>query len=175
MSGAGFFGILGGALYAILRLRERLSDFSWSSIQENIKHHLLGTIRITKVLTSAEEAYLLSGRRLIDLFYRLADNDASLLSRQDGVRFNGILVTSAADLGVVSLLGWFFHFCFALYSQSLAHAIWSTCCFCLWIGAQAFLLPLTLRRHRELSNEQLDYIANNLRPLLTQHVDEILP
>jgi hypothetical protein len=167
LSGAGLFVVVVGVVYRIFDARHRLTGFSWRPIQENIENKLLTIIRTAEALSGDQEAYLREKRRLLDLFYKLLDNDESLKSRQEGVRFNGLVVTSALDLSVIALLGWLFHFCFALARGSFAHVVWTTACSSLWIVAQAIFVPRALARHQELSNEQLDFID-------THHRDDVL-
>jgi hypothetical protein len=174
LSGAGLIGLAGGALYTIVNARERLSGFSWDSIRANIEDRLIAIFETSQALSPAQVGYLKDKRRLLDLFYRLLDNDESLRSRQNGVRFNGLLVTSAVDLSVVALFGWGAHFVMALARRSLAHMIWTTACFLVWVLSQAVLVPLTLARHLELSNEQLDYIATHYRRDVLTFVESLL-
>src|SRR5262249_80826 len=132
--------------------------FSWAEIRSNIENRLLRTLVRGMRITQHERDFLLDQRRLLDIFYRIIDNDESLKSRQNGVRFNGLLVTSIADGSVVGFLAYIFHTLLMFFTDSYSHLLWSYLFVAVWLLSTYVLLPLALNRHLELSNEQLDYI-----------------
>ena len=152
-----------GAMYLLADARERFSiSFSWEDVHDTIHSTLLESVRERRQLTEEEEEFLLQNRRLLNVFYRLIDNDLSLKARQDSIRLNGLIVTSAADLAIVSITATILHFLAALFELHDGHAFWIAGCVACWVLCEAILIPAALNRHRRLASEQLAYIADNL-------------
>jgi hypothetical protein len=149
--------IVFGGLYELLNIRYRFG-FSWDGIQHNIINRLLEIYRSRFQLSSGQEAFLRAKRRLLDIFYSILDNDESLKSRQEGVRLNGLLVTSCVDLGIISVLGWVLHILLLFASGEIAHLYWATAMFILGLLSTFVLIPIALNKHEKLSNEQIDFI-----------------
>ena len=152
--------ILGG-LYHLVGVRHLFLKDAQRKIQTNIKDQLLSACRDDQIIASSSDS-LREGNLLIDIFYNLVDNDESLRERAKRVRLNGVLWSSAADLKAISafficvyvvaylILGRFHYLPVALVLGGL------------YFLASFWLLPITTRKHIELSNSQLDYIMSLL-------------
>jgi hypothetical protein len=152
--------VLGG-LYHLIGVRRLFLKDAQRTIQNNIKDQLLSACRHDQTIASASDR-LREGNLLIDVFYNLVDNDESLRERAKQVRLNGVLWSSAADLKAISafficvyviaylILGRFHYLPVAIVLGVL------------YFLASFWLLPITTRKHIELSNRQLGYITSLL-------------
>lgn len=151
--------LLLGYPYRVLDVRRLfLSDF-WKSINTNIEDTLVDITKSRRALTTAEESYLRDQRRLMDVFYRIIDNDESLKSKMSGIYFNGYLTTLGVDIVTVSAL--------AAIAHGVAWAVSGTALHLNWVLGGAFVALLawllfkrSIKRHLALSNEQLRGIRN---------------
>jgi hypothetical protein len=162
---------VGGTLWNVLDARTRLTRLSWEPIRLNISDRLLW---LYGPLSPAQEGHLRDGRRLLEVFYRLLDADESLKTKQNGVRMNGLVVTSVADVAGVAMAGAVLHSLFMAIRGGSVHVLWAVGLLGLWAIAEYLLLPHALRRHRALSDEQLDFIDTHFQEELRKHIDRIL-
>lgn len=149
-----------GGVYYILNPRYSAMRPYIMQIQQNIKDKLL--IPFSKDATIKKmEPKLREGSILLDIFYGFVDNDKSLTERAKEVHLNGLVMSSVADLRILSLLASFVYFIWYLIFANVVHFIFSVGCFILF--ALTFLLmPFVVQRHIRLSNSQLDYITTKL-------------
>ena len=136
--------------YYVLPFRKWANSSFHHAINENIRKRLVSIANVDDAPDT------LTWDRVKNVFYNQVDNDNSLTSRSEAIRFNGTLWTSAADVTVISIL--FFIFSIVLWSIEIDNA---------QIGMPVFggiaLLSLLVqailtRKHMEMSNDQLDYI-----------------
>jgi hypothetical protein len=168
--------IILGALYRLSRIRNWVFTPATIRIQDNIKESLLSVASRNPTVVSRRHT-LLEGRTLIEVFYRFVDNHASLQEKAKGVRANGLVLSTMADLYLISA-----GICLLCGLGGLVDLIWGlpigfiflgdwkvSTLFILSVasGSVAFigrqLFPVVEHHHIDLSNEQLDYIRINLR------------
>lgn len=157
---AAIVALLFAFVYRIAHLRDRLLlQPDWESINQNIGRRLLSLMPDGE-LSDVDSRELLRGRRLINLFFAIVDNDASLRERRDGVFENGAYITGAADLFLFSTLGCIGHIMWLTFEWEWVRQYWVFG----WMAAAflgAFLLFAAINRHYRLSNEQLSFIADH--------------
>jgi hypothetical protein len=152
-----------GAIYNLWCLRAVFNGRSHARIGANIKRRLL-VIGRTQPLTDARREELLSGKELMDVFYALVDSQESLKVRAKMVYENGLLWSSVADCVVLGIMFAALYFPLWLilgYRPFLDGAIVATAVALL----AAFVLhPRAEKRHIRLSDDQLDFIATQMKP-----------
>jgi hypothetical protein len=159
-----------GAVYNLLCLRAAFNGKSHARITANIKNRLL-TLR-TLPLSNARREELCRRGEVMDVFYALVDSDDTLKERAKLVRDNGLHWSTIADVVVLGVA-----------FTSLYVALWFTTDytpFLYWCVASAILTlvglllhPLAERRHVQLSNTQLEFIANQMRVEAEQKIDAL--
>jgi hypothetical protein len=167
---AGFALLFAGLLYFILDLRSRFGFLSWDPVRKNIGTRLLDLL---PELTPEQANYLGAERRIMDVFYRLIDSDNTLKVKMGLVMFNGLVVTSCHDLVAVGILGTMAHAAALIITRDEAHAWW---CLGLFVGvfvAYGFARR-AMARHRELSDDQIEFIADHQRNKLREFAKEAL-
>jgi hypothetical protein len=160
-----------GGLYRILDVRAKLLGDFWRTINDNIKSRLLLALPVTERPGGNDVAALRAGRALMDVFYGILDNDETLKSRMAGVYFNGLLVTSSADLSVASAVGALAHAMLAILGRP-NHLTWAVMLVVTFFFGRKVLMPRAIAKHRELSNEQLDFIGAHCSGRLRELVGE---
>jgi len=165
--------VLAGYPYRVFDVRRIfLSDF-WKSINTNIEDALVDITKSRRALTVDEEAYLRDQRRLMDVFYRIIDNDESLKSKMSGIYFNGYLTTLGVDILTVSGLAAIVHGAVWAMSGTALHLKWVLGCaviaFLAWV-----MFRRSIKRHLALSNEQLRGIRNFYADKVSESVGNIL-
>ena len=161
-----------GALYTLLNLRRPALRSSLRRINDNIKDHLLGSCSGYTEISQAA-AKLRNGRTLMHVFYRFIDRDPSLQEKAKAVRFNGLLWTSIADvatIGVLSALAYLIAFAIHDRSHYLGMSLASAIAF---LVSYLLLMPLVVRHHIDLSNEQLEFIDQQFRGDLCNELKRI--
>lgn len=154
-----------GTLYYIFDVRDLFTHHALSQIDDNIKNKLLKPFSDDPSI-SRQAARLRDDNTLMDIFYNIVDNDASLQRRATRVYFNGLLLSSAADILALSLLalvvyplGFLILFRFHYLVITLVAGI-------AFILVQKFVLPRLIKKHIQLSDNQLDYIT-------LHHIDQL--
>jgi hypothetical protein len=98
-----------GVLYRIIDLRTKVFGQLWGEVDDNIKTRLLAIMAADQRLSPQDAHDLLLGQQLLDIFCKIADDDNSLKSRMLGIYLNGLLVTSVADLAIITFLAAVLH------------------------------------------------------------------
>ncbi len=152
-----------GALYRIFKIRRPALWRSLRRIDGNIKDRLL-TPCLSDTVVSAAAAKLLSGRTLMDVFYKFVDRDPTLREKAKRVRFNGLLWTSVADVATIGALGAIAYLITFAFTDYFHHVALALALGLIALVAYFLLMPLVTRHHIALSNEQLDFIDQEFRP-----------
>jgi hypothetical protein len=149
-------------LYNIMNFRGPFLRGSHSLIQANIKEKLIAPFETEEVIKVNKES-LTQGQQLVNLFYRIVDNDESLKSKTQDVYFNGLLWSSTADLMAVSLL-FIPVYIIAYVIRPLPHYLPIALGLCIvFLFASRVAMPRVTSRHIELSNDQLEFILQHHR------------
>jgi hypothetical protein len=167
------FCLLIGFPYRTLNLRRWILGNFWSDINKNIEDRLIAIYSSKTAITPSQEGFARSGRHLMDVFYRIVDADESLKSRMTGIYFNGFLTTLGVDLFNLCALAAIVHAGFWAASGANAHGTWIFACFAIALVARVLVI-FSIRRHKELSNEQLRYIANFNSGEVHSNIDSVL-
>lgn len=141
--------IIVAAIYHYLPLRDWVYRPFLNSVHERIRAELVCISELP------EDTDRFSWKNLKNIFYWLIDNDESLKVRADDIRFNGALMTSFADLTIISIL--FLVGC--LLSMSLGFSAGRPALLLAVVTAISISMQLVaMLRHRELGKRQLSYI-----------------
>ncbi|MET0398396.1 MAG: hypothetical protein ABW277_16480 [Longimicrobiaceae bacterium] len=155
--------VIAGVVYRVFRVRDRLVlGRHWRIIEDNIKDRLISMIPSGE-MNPGDAALLRPGKRLINLFYSIVDKDESLKLRRDSVYENGAYVSSVADTIVFASVGCLVHLGFGLAGEGAHHYFWAVFWFAVLLISWLVLLPRVLATHRDLSNEQIDFVADHHR------------
>lgn len=161
-----------GAAYNILGLRRYVQRPTAARIGRNINDRLLAACAANAEIAGAANSLIARGA-LSAVFYELVDNDKTLSEKAKRVRFNGLLWSSVADvitIGTLSVVG----YCIAALVTGLA--VFVAAMFlasAVVILSVSLFMPLVVRRHLALSNEQLDFITLRLRGELCRRLSEV--
>lgn len=161
-----------GAVYHLSHIRYNFNGKALDKIDSNIKLSLLEPFKNDREIFD-QSTRLKKGRTLMDIFYHIVDHDESLTAKAKNVRFNGIFLSSTADLIPISFFGIVINF--------IAYEIWKSdyhiVVIFVWLGICIlgyFLLPKVTERHIELSNEQLGSIKTNHSKELKEKIGEAI-
>jgi hypothetical protein len=169
----GVGAIICGTLYYLLPIRNYFLRGSLAQIHVNIKNRLLEPCLDDPHVAAAEQR-LRQDRTIFDVFYPLIDNDATLKERAKGVRLNGLIWTSTADLTAIAMIMALIYWGAALLVEPRPHYLWLSGVFAVAsFLAMCCLLPMVTQRHIRLSNEQLDYIQRVLTKELCRRLREL--
>ena len=172
-AGAGLVGAyVLGAIYNLTCFRRMFNGKSHSKITSNIKKQLLDIGR-TKLLTEVQRNELLRGKKLMDVFYALIDSNESLKERSKLVRDNGLVWSSIADLVVLGTVFGAIYVPLSLITHYSLFLIWGAISGLIAFIAAKTLHPLAEKKHIKLSNDQLDFIATQMKDKVTEKVDAL--
>jgi hypothetical protein len=149
-----------GALYYVIDVRGYFLAQSMSAIHDNIKNDLLQPFERCAPIAAATPS-LRKGRILLDIFYSFIDNDETLKARATNVRFNGLILSSAADLAAVSSIGFVAYFVTFLALWSRGFLFLTVVCGVTYLITTTVLMPKVTKRHIALGDEQLAFIRSN--------------
>lgn len=163
--------ILLGSLYYITNLQEIAVMLSLSFIRNNIKKRLISMYH--PPLTKVQESKISKNRRYMHVFYNLIDNDESLKKKGANVYFNGLFLTSTADICLIL----FFFFSIYKFLPKISLEEYKYINTFIIIACLSVVLHIcTVWKHIMLSDEQLDYIESHksLKDSVKLKFDEIL-
>ena len=160
-----------GAIYYALNVRWIVWKHFNFQVQENIKNKILNASNLK--LTSSQWFGLKRDRTLMIIFYSFVDNDESLKEKAKSVRLNGLLWSSFIDLSVLSCLSALFFSMLSIFTSKSHYIILADLLFCLSF-LSLICTSLLTRRHKTLSNEQLDIIAQTKKNEVEQKIKEAI-
>lgn len=165
-----------GTLYVALDVRRWFMPNQWQIVRENIDKRLLTCFerQRTRKTTEEEQSFLRSRRRLLEIFYKVADADETLKAKMSGVYFNGLLVSSLVDASVVACVAAAVHLAIGSVRSDSAHMTWFAC-----LAGASLLCYVLARRlvdktHLGLSNEQLDVIDDHHAKKICELCEQVL-
>jgi Flp pilus assembly protein TadB len=161
-----------GGLYHLTDIRWRVLAPSRERIDRNIKLRLIAPFENDPKIANAKGA-LLSGRKLLDLFYYFIDRDESLKQRSKEVYFNGLFWSSLADISFLCGLGAVAYMVAFLYSRQLYYTSVAALLAFTAVLAVRFLAPVE-KRHTEFGNAQIDYIILHYKSDLQKKLMEAI-
>jgi hypothetical protein len=165
--------LLLGFPYRAFDVRNLFLGEFFKSVNENIADKLLAMVRRKRAITFDQEKYLREDRRLMDVFYRVIDNDESLKVKTSGVYFNGYLTTLGVDIVTIGSIAAILHGIAWARVGGTLHLDWVFGCIAVAIVSWV-VFRQSIRRHLALSNEQLSFIGNFYADKVRESVDAIL-
>lgn len=165
--------LLLGFPYRVFDVRLLFLGEFFKTVNENIAAKLLAIVKIRRPLSQRQEQYLRADRRLMDVFYRVIDNDESLKARTAGIYFNGYLTTLGVDIFTVGSIAGLLHLAAWAWVGGTPHLDWAFGCLAVVIVSWV-IFRQAVKRHLRLSNEQLSYIGNFNADKVRESVDTIL-
>jgi hypothetical protein len=160
-----------GAIYNLYCLRAVFNGKSHARITANIKRRLL-SIR-TRPLPPSRQEELLHSNDLMNVFYALVDTNETLKERAKLVRDNGLTWSSIADATVLGVVFASLHLTLWLTTGYEPFLYWGLVAASVAVVAGIFFHPRAERRHIELSNAQLDFIAHQMKNEAVQKVNAL--
>lgn len=160
-----------GAMYHIYEIRYTVTNVSHRKIDLNIVSSLL---KIYNKTLSQDEYNFLKAKRLKHIFYGFIDNDSSLSAKSQLVYFNGLLWTSTADSFILSI---FSSIVFIVFGKWVSPNESLLMLGVLYAGIALLSICfhfLTITRHYNLSNDQLEFIETHYQVELRKKIDNVL-
>lgn len=161
-----------GALYYVFGIRDFFIKDSLEDIHANIKDKLLEPFRGDTELSSKLDK-LKKGRTMLHIFYDLIDNNPSLTEKAKCVYMNGLIWTSIVDSIAISLSGIFLYLISFLATFNFYY--FSICLILtfIYLFSKLVLLPRITQRHKNLADDQIEFIHLHLEDLLIQKVRQV--
>lgn len=162
-----------GTFYYLFEVRNIVTGYSHKRIDLNIKNNIIKLYPGN--LTDEQLQFLFQKNRLKDIFYKIVDNDESLKTKAKNVYFNGLIWTSTADYFIISLV---FAVAFLVTipfdpnkkNELLIGAFLTVSSGFIFLG----LHVLSVLRHIQLSNEQIEYIETHHIITVKTNVENVL-
>jgi hypothetical protein len=165
--------LLLGFPYRVFDVRNLFLGEFFKQVNENIADKLLAIVRRKRSLSKEQQEFLREDRRLMQVFYRMIDNDESLKAKTTGVYFNGYLTTLGVDIVTVGGIAAILHAVAWARSGATLHLEWVVGCIAIALVAWV-IFRQSIKRHVALSNEQLSFIGNFYADKVCESVDAIL-
>ncbi|WP_313191022.1 hypothetical protein [Sphingobacterium sp.] len=162
-----------GALYQTFNLRFIITNYTHKKIDLNIKNHIfklyVGNLSPTQI------QYLFKQNRLKNVFYKIVDNDPSLVAKGKNVYFNGLLCTSFADSFIITFLSSIFVLIFTFFNDTNSEELlsYSFILFLIAIGSILFHI-IAFFNHTKISNTQIEFIEANYISDVKKIIDNII-
>lgn len=160
-----------GTMYYLLGVRWYVWKLFNTQIQENIKDKILNISKST--LLSSQWFNLKKDRILMNIFYSFVDNDESLKQKSKVVMFNGLIWSSFIDLSILSCLAALLYSILSIFTSKSHYIILADLLFCLSF-LSLICTSLLTRKHKTLSDEQLDIIAQTKKNEVEQKIKEAI-
>ncbi|MGY4730690.1 hypothetical protein [Burkholderia pyrrocinia] len=168
-----FAAVTIGAIYRTTGLRNLLLSETWDQINRGIVNSLADSIK--NELDQDSEWKLLRSKILLDVFYRIVDNDKSLSERAKDVYENGAFVSSYCDIAVICVGGSLFYWAYHFVAGAAAERTLEFSGFLLAISIIFyFCLCVAVRDHIRLGQRQVQYITRFKRNDLLEDVKSFL-
>ncbi len=162
-----------GALYKLSNLRWVFFQKPIENIRGNIKAHFQKKF-ISEPEILSKICALENDKPIMNIFFDFIDNDNSLSEKAKNVRFNGIFLSSIADIMILALIfGPIYLIAYIYYNHSI-YLVWTSIALTiLFILCLVHFLPKTTKDHIDLSNEQLDLITRKYTTELRDELDKL--
>jgi hypothetical protein len=92
-----------GVIYGLLPFRGWIWQPPRDSLDDNLKTKLLEPFK--GKFTDGEKKCLQEGKVLLHMFFNIVDSDESLKEKAGGIRLNGLICTSIADIIAIGIPG----------------------------------------------------------------------
>jgi hypothetical protein len=165
-----FLSVLLGGVYYQLNIQRIITKPSHYIITKNILDKLI--MAYGQPVNNQQRKTLKYKDAYMFAFYNVIDNDESLKRKGENVRFNGIFWTSTADSAIISLC---FYFIYKSMTEIPNYETLSEI-FLIAFTISIVLHIISVNKHINLSNKQLDPIVNDKRlsDLIKSKFNEIL-
>jgi hypothetical protein len=159
---AGVSTVVLGALYLIFGVRKFfLKPLVWDSIHRRIfaKYEEMEP-GLRKAIASGPGGEV--DKIILNLHYHVIDSNDTLKFKKNLIFGNGILVSTTADAGIISALTALGH-ALCIPFNTRPNVIWALAAAAVSLSSFLIILPRVARRHEELVDDQLAYIAHHCR------------
>ena len=161
--------VIFGAIYYCLHLRNIFFIKPIQEIVNNIKDKLLSPFQNNNLIQN-HIIELKSNRTLLHIFYNFIDNDQSLKEKAKNVYYNGLFLSSSADVAILSLLSSPIAIILFLVNKTIYHLYLSIIFTIIFFISRFVILPILKKTHIDLSNEQLEYIDVHFKEELQEKI-----
>ncbi|GEM_PF-1834944 len=167
-----------GAIYSVTGLRELSNKHYFFDVNENIRGNLIRPFVGQIVHVDA-----ISWRDVRSVFYHFVDLDESLKIKSSIVRFNGLLWTSIADLRAICVIGILAFSSSVICSHYVTFGVISPfpeyragfpiLALTILFLATFHFSQFVTQKHKQLGDEQCEYILNHFRDELRSKLSEL--
>jgi hypothetical protein len=164
---------VGGALYSIIPLRNFFMGLSLDKIDNNIKNKILDNLTYDPRIQKARND-ISSGREIMNIFYNIIDNDASLIERTKEVYLNGLILSSIIDFVILAFFSDFILMIYLFISRNYPLLLQFFILLFLALIMWFVFRPLGVKKHIRLSNDQLAYIFQYYGQDLHSRIQKLL-
>jgi hypothetical protein len=145
---------------------------SLNDLNNNLKDKMIAPFDVE--FSDAEKRLLREDQTLLHMFYNIVDSDESLKEKSSSIRLNGLICTSIADMIILGFLGGYSFFCAYLALQR-SHYVWlSISLYIVSLLGYVFALPEFSKKHKVLSDEQINALMVNYKSRLRKKFMEYL-
>lgn len=164
--------ILGG-LYYVLGIRGWFIKESLAEIHSNIKDKLLEPFRNNSLIANKMDK-LKRNRTMLHIFYSFIDTNPSLQEKAKNVYLNGLFWTSIVDAVALSLFGGIFYFVIFLSTFAIYYLTVGLILIGVHFLAKFMLLPKITKKHKQLGDEQIEFIHVSLKEELEEKIKKVV-
>lgn len=150
-----------GVTYYLLSLRNYVMREPLAKIRANIEQKLLEPFSTNTKITGREPE-LKKDRKLMNIFYGFVDNDNSLEKRSKEIYLNGLILSTTADIKIISIFAVFLYLIVWKFTQISQYLLFAEISFAIFLST-FFALPLVTKKHIDLSNLQLEMIVTKYK------------
>lgn len=162
-----------GGLYYMLGIRKSFMQTSLDKILNNNKHNLLAPFLDDPEIKKFEKK-LKKGNTLQSIIYNHVDNDKSLKQQRSNIYFNGLFLSSAADMSAIGLIGAIAYCIAFLFTKSQYYFLVFIILLALAAISFFILLPKVSRQHMELCKGQTDFILLHSKDKVEAKIKDII-
>jgi hypothetical protein len=161
-----------GVTYYLLNLRKYAMKNPLEKIRENIERELLRPF-LNNEKISGGSSELKKDRKLMNIFYGFVDNDKSLEKRSKEVYLNGLILSTTADIRIISLFAAVLYLIVWRNTQTTQYLFFTEISVAVLIST-FIIMPLVTKKHIELSNLQLELIVTKYKKELQNELVKAL-
>jgi hypothetical protein len=161
-----------GVIYGLLPFRGWIWQPPRDSLDNNLKTKLLEPLK--EKFTDEEKKRLQEGKVLLHMFFNIVDSDESLKEKAGGIRLNGLICTSIADIIAIGIPGCACFIVGYIFLHRTHYIGFSIGILIFVVVGFLFALPRFTKFHKKLSDEQIDALVVNHKPKLYEKFKEYL-
>ena len=153
------------AIYYITPLRDWANGIFHKRVNENLR------FRMVMIAGLEDDPDRFPWSKVKDIFYRRIDNDTSLKERSGDIMTNGLIWTTLADVTALSVI--FFLGMIGLWTAKFDGAPEAAAVMACIAVASRLMQDLVTARHIDMGNDQIRYMAQFHRDVITSELSAL--